>query len=110
MKLELHKHIRASVLLSWVVAWNVLLGLSIWLNGGLGPEHVSIAAWPTAIALLASCGFCLLVLFSSTARSWALKPTSHIAEIRDGLWFVALLTGGMGLATFYGLLIGAARP
>lgn len=110
MKLELHKHIRASILVSWVVAWNVLLGLSIWLNGGLGQEQVSIAAWPTVIAFLGSCAFCLLVLFSSATRSWTLKPTSQIAAIRNGLWFVALLTGGMGLATLYGLLIEAARP
>jgi hypothetical protein len=104
MKSELHKHVRVSVLIGWVIAWNVLLGTSVWLNGGLGRAKVPSAAWPTALALVGSCGFCILLLLSRATQSWALRPTGQLSAIRQELWFIVLLTGGMGAATLYGLL------
>jgi hypothetical protein len=34
----------------------------------------------------------------------ALRPTGQLSVIRHELWFIALLTGGMGAATLYDLL------
>ena len=103
MKSELHSHVRVSVLIISVVAWNVLLGTSVWLNGGLGHAKVLHAAWPTAFALVGSCGFCLLLLLSPAVQSWTLRPAGQLSAIRRDLWLVVLLTGGMGVATLYGL-------
>lgn len=107
MNSELHKYLRIGVMVAWVVLWNVLLGVSIWLNDGLGHVRVPLANWPTAVALLGSSAFALLIAHSERVQAWALRPGTSARPIRKELWFVALLTGALGSGALYGALVGA---
>ena len=107
MNSELHKHLRIGVMVTWVILWNALFGVSIWLNGGLGHVRVPVANWPTAVALLGSSAFALLVAHSGRVQAWALRPGASARPIRKELWFVALLAGAMGGGALYGASVGA---
>ena len=104
MKFQLSSFVRVRVMVLWVIAWNILLGIGVWMNGGLGRIRVSSAAWPMFLALAGSCAFCLALLFSRRTREWALRPGMDVEPIRLELAFMALLMGGLGVATLYGLL------
>lgn len=90
----------------WVVAWNALLGWGVVLNGGFGRTRVAVAAWPTAAALLATCSFCVLLIFSARAKAWAFRPEGNPAEVRAELAFMTVLTGGLALGAVYTAFTG----
>jgi hypothetical protein len=101
MKFQLHRHLRLSIIVWRIVAWNALLGWSVLLNGGFGHTRVPAAAWPTAAALLATCCVCLLLIFSARAKAWAFRPDGDPSAVRIELAFIALLAGGLALGAFY---------
>lgn len=108
MKFQLSSFLRMPIVVGWVLAWNLLLGIGFWMNGGLGRIQVSGAAWPMFFALAGSCLFCLVILLSSRARDWALRPGKDVESIRLELIFIVLLLGGLAVATLFGPLTGAA--
>lgn len=106
MKFQINAFVRGRIMVGWVLAWNVLLGAGIWMNGGLGPIRVVGAAWPMFVAVVGSCGFCIALLLSKRTRDWALRPGKEVEPIRLELMFMVLLLGGLAAATLYGLLSG----
>ena len=104
MKFQINDFVRGRIMVGWVLAWNVLLGAGIWMNGGLGRIRVASAAWPMFLALAGSCAFCLALLLSTRTRDWALRPGKEVEPIRLELMFMALLLGGLAVATLYGVL------
>ena len=109
MKFQLHRHLRPSVMVWWVVAWNALLGWGVVLNGGLGRTRVAVAVWPTAAALVATCIFCILLIFSSRTKAWAFRPEGKPSAVRAELAFMAVLTGALALGAVYTAFMGAAN-
>jgi hypothetical protein len=98
MKSTLHTHIRKSVIITWLVVWNMLMGIGIWANGGLGRIHSTLAKEIAATALFGSAGCVLAILLIPTVRDWALRPDAQFSSIQKQLWFHAALFSGMGLA------------
>ena len=105
MESELHKHLRISVLRTWVIAWNVLLGMGIWVNGGLSNFHSPLAICIMALALLGTAAFALALLLAPSVRTWALRLDGQFHKIRNALWFIALITTAMGAGTVISLVL-----
>ena len=88
MKVGWQKHVRARVLISSVVAWNALLGIGIWLNGGFGPSHPwpPLAAALAFVAFLGTAAVALGVSLIPRFRSWALSPDGPLV-VQAGDYF-----------------------
>ena len=93
----LHHHIRAPILIAWVVAWNVLFGLAFWLNDGfvLSPGRLTLI--PAGVPGILSAGFAVLIACSPRVQARVLRPEGDVRVIRRDLWFIALVTGWPGI-------------
>jgi uncharacterized Tic20 family protein len=94
------KHIRPAYLLGWLVAWNAVLGVGMWLDKQ-NPEGIAFSV-SCGIASIATSMLCLSVLFSPTAQSIAVRPATNLTALRKELGFVCVLTFCLGLAAFLG--------
>jgi hypothetical protein len=103
MKGDLNSQLKSGVAFAGFVIWTVLLGVGIWVNGGLGPITSPLALALAALALLGSAIFFLLIMYSPTVRAFALRPGADLDTIRKELWFTILLTGFLGAGTLYSL-------
>ena len=107
MTLQFYRHLRIGFMLLWLVAWNVLLGLGILLDGGASGASSKYFSVMFAVALLGTSGLCLAVLRVPGLQALALRPESTLHMVRRDLWFMVLLGPGLALVAIAGQLLGA---
>jgi len=96
---EIVTHLRISVMVAYVLIWNGLLFLGIWL-GGRGLSYDSpIAEIMLLVALIGTALFALSVAHSSWVQSVVLRSRSNLPGLRIELWFIAILTAFLSLMT-----------
>ena len=101
-------NLRISVSVGWVVAWNVLLGIAFWINGGFTPPLRSPAAQLlTATAFFGTALFSLAIALMPSVSYWALRPGANVTVIRKDLLFIAFLTAALGLGMSFSFIGGA---
>jgi hypothetical protein len=101
---NLIKNMKPSVMIGFVVLWNLLFMSAERLNGGAGQLKSATPALLMAVAciVLALIGFCSLV--SAGARTFVFRPTANLTEARPGL----ILIGVVGSVLSAALLAVAA--
>lgn len=104
METRLHNHLRLSVMIGWLMLWNVLLGAAIWLNDGLGHMHSVAGGWLMFAALEGSAFFALCVLLVPSIQAATLRPNKQISAIRKELLFVVGLAGVVGIVVLVALI------
>jgi hypothetical protein len=106
MPLTIYRHLRISFMLLWVVLWNALLGTGLFLDRQAGYEHgIFFSAFFGVAALGTSC-LCALVLYVPRMQALALRAGATVADVRRDLWFLALLSGALGVASSVGFFMG----
>ena len=101
-------NLRISVSVGWVVAWNVLLGIGLWVNGGFTPPLRSpVAQLLAATAFFGTALFSLVIALMPSVSYWALRPGAHVAGIRKDLLFIAFLTAALGLGMTFSFVGGS---
>ena len=103
---SIHLHIRASVLVAWVVAWNALFGLAFWLNGGFQPVPGRPALIPASVACIATAIFAASIARSTGVQALVLRPNGDIRAIREDLWLIAFIAAALGV----GLILFMSLP
>lgn len=96
------KNLRIGFLVCWVLAWNALLGLGMWLDGSM--EGGSTFSTFFSVAAICTSLLCLVVIFSPSVQTFVIRPTSHIGLIRKQLWFTCILTGLLGAIALVGVV------
>jgi len=104
MEISLHKHLRVGFMLAYVVAWNVILGVGVWMDRGANSFGISTFAVLSVVVLLGTSLLCLGVIFVPAVRAVALKPSSDIAFVRRDLWTIFVFCGAMGLLKCLGVI------
>ena len=100
--MKLNSHLNSVFAIAAVIVWNALLGVAIWLNGGLGKLKN-----PSALALSAlACGslafFAFGAVVSPRIRGIVLKPAAPMTEVRGDLLLLGFIAGFL----FIGCLVG----
>jgi hypothetical protein len=108
---DLVKSLRLITIAIFVIGWNVLCYLSMFLNGGAG----RIVTISSAVAMTVTCVLLAGLAFTTAALpTWqriALRPDADPAAARPGLLFIGFLGTVLalgGLFTAYGILRGHA--
>ncbi len=73
-----HKSILALktwVIITWLLAWNLILGIAIFINGGLGPINNPTSAYTVALVLIFTSIFCFYLVYSCDFQKMMLHPT-----------------------------------
>jgi hypothetical protein len=104
MKEDFNSQLKPRVAFAGFVIWTTLLGIAIWVNGGIGSLESPIALALAALATIGSAVFLLLIVFSSRVRAFALRPGANLGAVRKDLWFTIFLMVIVGAATFYSLV------
>ena len=91
------------VLVGLIVLWNLLMGLGIYLNGGMGQIKSLPAACVVIVASFATTLFCFCVLFVHAVRNRVMQP-DHIDSF-DKTSFV--FVGGIALCLGLVMLLEA---
>lgn len=102
----IHHHVKASFLVGWVVAWNVLFFAGFWIGGGVAPIPGSPMFIPISVACFGSAIFAVLIACSSGVQAAVLRAGGEVVAIRRELWFIAFLTAVLGvgaLLQYWGL-------
>ena len=88
--------LRPFVILTWLVTWNVVGGLGIYFNGGMGQvtHPVSRALWLANLLFLAAC--CALVLASDRVRERWCRPGANYTTARYGFFVLAAIACLLG--------------
>jgi hypothetical protein len=95
---HLANSLRLRISVGWVVAWNVLIGIGFWINGGFTPPLRShIAQLFAGTALFGSACFAVAIAVVPKVSAWALRSGHNSDAIRKELWFVAFLTAALGV-------------
>ncbi len=88
---KLIKTLRPKVIVIILISWNVLIGIAIAFNGGIG----QIRTLPSAIAMACTCGSLAVFGFCTALMpSWQrvmLRPEADPKYAQPGLLFVALI-------------------
>lgn len=101
---EIIKHLRIRVMIAWVIAWNILGGLSIWIGGERHTINSFISNALTLTALLGTSCVALAIIYSATAQAVTLRASDSIQGLRKELWFIAVLTAGLAVAQIVALI------
>jgi hypothetical protein len=108
MALTIYRHLRISFMLLWVVVWNALLGTGLFLDRQAGYEHGIFFSALFGVAALGTSCLCALVLYVPRMQALALRAGATVADVRRDLWFLALLSGALGVASSVGFFMGAS--
>ena len=103
------KHIRIAVLLGWLVAWNALVLLGVYIDRNLGHTdnfafHVTFGA-----AIVLTLCLCLGIIFVPSIQSAVLRENSRIDAVQRELRMVVLIGGMLAIAVLASLLFGGQR-
>jgi hypothetical protein len=103
---KLIKTLRLEVIIAFVIIWNVLMGVGIAMNGGVG----KIRTTPGAIAMALTCGalavFCFGTVLIAAWQRIMLRPTADPAQAKPGLLFIGLVSSFLsagGVVTAIGI-------
>jgi hypothetical protein len=90
--------LRIQVSIGWVVAWNLLIGGGLWVNGGFTPPLPShLAQLLVGTALFGTACFAAAIAALPRVNVWALRTGSNSDSTRRELWFVAFLSAALGI-------------
>jgi hypothetical protein len=103
----LHHHVRAGVLIGWVLAWNALFGIGIWMNGGFAPLPGSPMFVPISVACFGSAVFAVLIACSGGVQALVLRVYGDVDPIRRELWFIAFVTAVLGVGAVVQYSLGS---
>jgi hypothetical protein len=94
------KNLRSGFLIFYVLAWNALLGLGLWIDGSMkgGPAFSALFA----VALLSTSLLCLAIIFLPGVQAICIRATSQVGLIRKELWITCIFTGVLGIVAFFG--------
>src|SRR5690606_19298239 len=87
------------VIITWIFVWNIIFGIAIYFNGGLGPVKNPSAAYISAIALFGTTIFCFLVIYNKSFRSSILHNERGKFYESFPFAFVGVLTLFLGVAS-----------
>jgi hypothetical protein len=85
------------VLVGYVVAWNAVMLVAIWLNGGMGRFRSSEAMLVAAFACLVTTVLASTVMLSGRVREFVLAPTRR-DQYEPGPYFtIAVVAAALGI-------------
>jgi hypothetical protein len=89
---NLCKHLRVAAMVAWLIAWNGILLLGMWL-GGQGLSYKSASSRIALLtALLGTAALALGIAYSTQIQAATLRSLENIPGLRRQLWFVAVIT------------------
>jgi hypothetical protein len=106
MALSTFRHLRITFMLAWVLAWNALLGIGLFLDRQAGSSQSTYFSGMFAVAALGTSFLFLSLLYVPRTRAYALRAGATFDAIRGDLWFLVVFTSLLGLASIAGLLLG----
>jgi hypothetical protein len=96
MTLTLHQHLKAGVMLAWIIVWNAMLVAGLVLDQVAGGRH----AWFISAFTLAALGtatLCLSIIMLPRMQALVFNKGVAIASVRRELWLLAGVTAACGL-------------
>lgn len=102
----IYRHLRIGFMVAWVVAWNALLGIGLLLDLQTSSAPSTYFGVMVALAALSTSLLCLALLYVPRLQASAFRMGTSVAVVRRELWFLAALTGILGLASAAGFLAG----
>jgi len=89
---------------SFILIWNILCGIGIYFNGGIGrvEKPGAVAMMSLACLFAACCAFAPLK--SEKIRNRWCKEEADFEEARYGLWQLGIIAGLIFIASFFGLI------
>jgi len=91
--------LRGSVIAAVVVGWNTLLGIALWLNGGMGPLRDRRALLLVGVACLALAALSASVLASGRLRNGLTAPSRRQRYTPAPYLLIAAVAALLGVVT-----------
>lgn len=106
MASPIFRHLRIGFMVAWLVAWNALLGVGLLLDRQTVSTQSTYFGGMFAIAALGTSLLCLALIYVPRVQASAFRVGASVADVRRDLWFLAALTGILGLGSAAGFLVG----
>jgi hypothetical protein len=97
MGTELFKQLRVSVIIGYVLAWNFLLALGMWIGGGWNFDSTPARIF-LIIALVGTSGLALAIAHYAPVQAAVLRSRDNVGAVRRDLWLLASITGVLASA------------
>jgi hypothetical protein len=98
---QLLKSLKPITIVGFVVLWNALCGIGIWLNQGMGSVKTFQSAVFMSVACAALAAGSLGTLNSRALQSAFLRPASDMQTVRPGLIFLSMVATFLMLGSIY---------
>lgn len=97
MLLKLIKTFRPEIIFSFLIVWNVLIGIGIALNGGMGRIQTLSAAAAMAITCAGLSAFGFGTALSSSWQRILPRPEADSSQARPALILIGLIGAGLSI-------------
>ena len=100
IRLRTFARFKPSFAVCFVVGWNAMMILGIWLNGGMGKIHSPAALVVLGLAALSIPGILIAATRNVAIQQLVFRPNTNLAEIGDDLLALGLIGSVLGLMAF----------
>ena len=93
--------LKISVIIIWIVLWNILLGVAVYFNDGLGPIRNTSAGLIASFAFLVTAFFCFVLITHEHFRNSLLDAKRGIPYHQSPFLALGIIMMLIGIAVLF---------